>query len=284
MGKRNAWSQALRQCRGRYGDLFAGMLVEVALRLMALAPLLSLLAPKGSSLRWLCLLTPALYLLFILPLRFSMAQAMGDFLKGGRFCSPRLVSLGRYGQKLGQGLKNGLFLLLWALPLGAGLGFAAYMFMGGGGIDALTLVRMIMKAGALIGGSTLEGLLLICAALAALTLPLAYGLCRMSSQRYLWAAGADARALRGGRWQQLGWGLVSLLLLAPFVGVLGYLVFNLALTFVKTFKLPAVMPAVLWAAGAFALLYLPLLPFRRLLTACYTQGRLARAGSQIYAA
>ena len=283
MKTKNTLALTFAQAKGRYGDLLGGTLVLIAIRLIALCPLLTLLYKGDSLLSYGWVLTPVLYLLWVLPLRFSMAEAMNDFLAGGRFCTGKLLSFNRYGRKLGLVVKHAVILLLWALPFIAALGYVGYTVFGSG-TDVFTLIRKIMQVGALVGGTTIEGVLLIAVALIVSALPLLYGICRLSSQRHLWAANVTGKVLRGGRWAQLGWGLVSLLLLLPFIGVLGYLAFDLVKVFISTFKVPALTP-VLWKVGLAALvLYLPLIPLRRLLTACFTLNRAQKGAWRSHAA
>jgi len=113
----NAWQQALKQAKGRYADLLAGSLVQAALRLLALCPLLGLLAPRTSPLKYLAALTPLAIVFVIFPLRASMAEAMADFMAGGKFCTKKLVSFDRYAEKLKNALGHAGLVLLWALPL-----------------------------------------------------------------------------------------------------------------------------------------------------------------------
>ncbi|MBQ8536389.1 MAG: hypothetical protein IJ461_03175 [Clostridia bacterium] len=211
----NAWQQAFKQAKGRYGDLLAGFLLHIAIRLLALCPLMTLLVPSGSGLKYLALLAPILWIMLVWPLRFSMAEAMADFSAGGKLCTPKLVSLDRYGEKLKHSLLHALLALVWALPLLAALAYLYFAFMGGGEMDAFTALRYLGSIGSFIGGSFLEGILLLILGIILLALPMFYSLCRLSANRHLWAMGASVASLNGSRLKQLGLGLINSLLLLP---------------------------------------------------------------------
>ena len=72
------------------------MFMALVMRVVAFAPLCALwVFPAGSQWRWLAVLCPVLLIFFILPLRFSFAQALvqvghGRTLPGGcETCAPK---------------------------------------------------------------------------------------------------------------------------------------------------------------------------------------------------
>lgn len=140
-------------------------------------------------------------------------------------------------------------------------------------------------------GAQMEGLFMVLGVLGIGLLIFLYGVVRNSCNRYIWAAATREernprteirRRMRGRRFRQLLVALVNLVLLAPFVVVLvlyckqafapavDLLSNNLAVKFIKVNELnDLVLPLVL----AFLLLYLPLLPVRRILTATFATAR-----------
>jgi len=267
----NAWQQALKQAKGRYADLLAGSLILIAVRLIALCPLMGLLAPRTSPLRYLAVLTPFAIVLGIFPLRASMAEAMADFMAGGKFCTKKLVSFARYGEKMKNALSHALLVLLWALPLIAALGSLVFAFMGGGEVDAFTALRFVGGIGALIGGSFMEGILLLVLGVILLALPMCYGLCRLSSCRHLWAIGAPMSAMNGARLRQVGLGVVNALLLIPLFALIAWVGKDIVKVFLDTFSLPSMIQYVYIIVIGVAVLYLPLLPLRKLSVACFSK-------------
>lgn len=265
----NAWKEALKQAKGRYGDLVAGFVVHIALRLMALCPLMTLLAPANSGLKYLALLTPALWILLVWPLRFSLAEALEEFMAGGKFCNAKLLSLSNYGLKMKNALSHALIVLMWALPLIAALGYLYFAFVGGGELDAFTALRHLGSIGSFIGGSFIEGVLLLIVAIILLSLPMFYGLCRLSANRHLWAAGADG--FNGSRVQQLCLGLWNTLMLLPFFVAIAWVGWDIINVFLDTFGLPDMTQYIYLLAGAAAVLYLPLMPLRKLSTAVFAK-------------
>ena len=280
------------------------MFVALFLRVLAFAPLCCL--ALESAWKWLWLLCPVLLIFVILPLRFSFAQAMVQD-KGGRFFSfDQALSLSDYTEKLRESLLHALNVLKWGLPLAA-LGVCGYLWYTQ--VDAITLIRSITELGGtasalwckaynLIGGmagwaekvpaaSTLmEGVYVVAGVAALAVLIWVYGAVRNSSTRYVWAIAARSdrvpraerrRRLKGRRFAQLLTAIVNLLLLVPF----GYAVavslkdslsgLSTQLMMVLAGSLPQVdlAAAVVPVVSAFVLLYMPLLPIRRWLTASF---------------
>jgi hypothetical protein len=281
--RNSLWKKTLGRLKGSYSDWMAGMLALVAVRLAALTPLLVLvLCKEGSAWRYLSLLTPVLYLFVVLPLRYSMGEAMDTALKGGRFATPRLVLLDGYGKKLGAVLKQALHLLPWALPLIAGLAVGWYMmyFVE----DGTVVLRMVISLGKIFGEDYgfMEGVYLIVAFFGLLTLVLLYGMMRNGMLRFLWmqsgcnyaaARKEMLRRLKGRRGGQICVAAVQALLLLPVILPAGYLGYRLLRNFVNEMSLDLTQlaePQMLWGLLAvLILMYLPLLPLRKVLQAYF---------------
>lgn len=266
------WKQAVKSISKGFSDWMAGMLVSILVRLIAFSPLLTLLFCKaGDPLRLAVWLTPILYILFVLPLRYSMAEAALQAYQGGTFCTTALVSLKRYGRKLSALISQGIRLLPWALPLSAAVGYGAYLYLGG--VDSLTLMRMLQSLGKSLGGESgfMEGVYLVAAGYSLLFLILLFGMMRNGMFRFVWAemSGANQparqemlRRLRGNRIRQFAIGLIQVVLLIPFTAVEGYLCY----TGLRTGFTPLLAVGMVIAA---VVLYLPLLPIRKILPAMY---------------
>ena len=284
------------------------MFIALFLRLAALSPLVCLFAfPDGSALKWLWLACPVLIVFFILPLRFSFAQAVVQPARKRYFSFDSALGLDHYGEKLSESLLHVLHVVKWGLPLFGMLGVAAYWYSN---VDALTVLKTITSIGegataawygvvnffrGLFGAQALTvpqnnimvGVFVLGGVLLIGVLVWLYGAVRNSATRYLWAVCTldnkdlyteRRRRLRGRRWRQLGVALLNLVLWVPFLGVTGMTladvlsdVSNQLMMAVVQSKMPvldlagAVMPLVL----AFLLLYMPLLPVRRYLTAAF---------------
>ena len=282
------------------------MFIALFLRLAALCPLVCLFAfPSGSPLTWLWLLCPVLAVFLLLPLRFSFAEALVQRPRERYFSFDSALGLSHYGEKLTESLLHVLHVAKWGLPLAAMLGVAYYWYSSvdaltvlktitsigqgatGAGYAVVNFFRGLFDVEALVvpqnnimvGVFVLGGVLLL-----GLFIWL-YGAVRNSATRYIWAVATREnrdlhterrRRLRGRRWRQLGVALLNLLLWTPFLAVVGMVsrdvlsdVSNQLMMAVMQGSLPvlnlagAVMPLTL----AFLLLYMPLLPVRRYLTA-----------------
>ncbi|MBE5793119.1 MAG: hypothetical protein E7323_00360 [Clostridiales bacterium] len=140
-------------------------------------------------------------------------------------------------------------------------------------------------------GSLVEGLYVILIVLGIGLLVFFYGIMRNSCNRYIWVAATREernprteirRRMRGRRLRQLLVGLLNLVLLLPFLVVtwlylkdvfaptIDLISTNMVTKFLKVHELnELVLPLVL----AVLLLYLPLLPVRRILTATFSTAR-----------
>ncbi|MEG0491828.1 MAG: hypothetical protein RR696_01365 [Clostridia bacterium] len=284
------------------------MLLALSLRLIAFAPLVCLFVfPAGSTLRYLALLCPLLLIFVLLPLRYSMAEALVQKPGARRFSFDTALSLSHYGEKLTESLLHALNVIKWGIPLFLMLGYALYCFRE---IDLATLLGAISSIGAnltafwcaianffitLFGsinvlkpaGGIGEGMLVIAAILGIGVAVWIYGAMRNSVNRYCWVLATQhersprvetRRAMRGRRFLQLLAGLLNLVLWMPFVwsvasvlkSVLSGVSMQLMMMLTQH-KLPLIdMTAVLLPLMlAFAFLYLPLLPIRRFVTAAF---------------
>ncbi len=283
--------------------VFMALLVRAA----ALLPLGALfLFGAGSPGRWLALLCPLAIVFFVLPFRFSFAQALVQPAGEHRFLFDTAFGASGYADKLKQSLLHALRVFLWGIPLWLMLGYAYYAYVG---IDMITLMSGLSDLGAgvtavgaavgnfFIGifggtqivpnGGLMEGVYVVCAVMGAGLLVLLWGAMRNGAYRYLWAlavrTGRDPRAearrsLRGRRWAQLGVAAINLALWAPALyvtfstlkGVIGNLsdaVFNLIGG--EQLDLPQMTGAIGPLLFAFFVCYMPLLPVRRILTAAF---------------
>ena len=294
------------------------MFMALVMRVVAFLPLGALLLfPQGSPWRWLAVLCPLLLLLFILPQRFSFAQALVQTERERRFSFDKATSVQGYGAKLGQSLLHALHILLWAIPLGLMLAAGYYFYSK---TDAITLMSSITTLGAnvvnvlysianffigifggtllIANGGLMDGFMTIAVLLALGVLVILWGALRNSSRRYIWALatrmGKDPatearRRLRGHRWAQLGVGLINFILWIPALFVVlttlkGMLsdFSNVLFSFFATKKLnlPELSTAVGPLLFAFFVCYLPLLPVRRILTAFFATRKLRHVAEQ----
>jgi hypothetical protein len=128
----------------------------------------------------------------------------------------------------------------------------------------------------------MEGVYLIVAFFGLLTLVLVYGMVRNGMLRFLWkqAGGNYAAArkemllrLKGCRWGQLGVAVIQSLLLLPVILPSGYMGYRLLRDFVNSMELNLAQlaePQMLWGLLAvLILLYLPLLPLRKVMQAYF---------------
>lgn len=283
------------------------MFIALLLRLAALCPLVCLFVfPQNSALRWLWLACPVLLVFFILPLRFSFAQAVVQPQRQRYFSFDIALGMDHYGEKLTESLLHVLHVVKWGIPFFAMLAVAAYWYSN---VDLMTVLKTITAIGqgatsawyavvnffrGLFGAAALTmpknnmmvGLFVLGAVLLVGALIWLYGAVRNSATRYIWAVCTRdnrelyterRRRLRGRRWRQLGVALINLVLCAPFLTVAGLSLTDVLsdastqLMSIVQGKKPLIdltgvaMPLVL----AFLLLYMPLLPVRRYLTASF---------------
>ena len=133
--------KVLRTVNHNKADIAEGFFILLLLRIIALVPLVALL----TDYKWIAVLTPGLFLFFVLPLRYSAADAYMHFVNGGRFSTVGLVSFEKYSEKLVYTLKLLLHALIFAIPLFLAIGYGLYLF--GGGTDFGSLLTMIQRLG-----------------------------------------------------------------------------------------------------------------------------------------
>lgn len=282
------------------------MLVALVLRVIAFAPLACLvLFDKGQWQQWLWLLCPVMVVFGVLPLRYSFAQAMTA--QPRRFSFDAAFSFSHYGEKLKESLLHALHVIKWGIPLAVLLALGYYWYSEVDylelyqAVDELgnTCAQLIVGAANWLAGlagaeffavtanNFMLGVGAVLAVLGLGVLIWIWGAVRNSAGRYIWAVAARTdrvpraemrRRLQGRRLRQLGVALVNLILWIPFL----YVAANAARTAVSDLstllmmaiaagELPTAELASIAApvAGAFAALYLPLLPLRRWNTAAF---------------
>lgn len=285
------------------------MVLALLMRLVALAPLACLFAfPSDSYWRYLALLCPVLMIFVVLPMRFSLAEALVQKPRQRYFSFDTALGMGLYGEKLGESLLHALNVLKWGIPFVLMLGGCYYCYTR---IDIFTLLAQLGEIGKTVVGiwnsvanffitlfgsiNTLtyqgglgEGIATVGAVLGLGLLLWMYGAARNSSTRYIWVLATRAersprteirRRLAGRRRMQLLVALLNLVLWAPFVWVVAVtfkdvitdLSGKLMLALTQK-KLPAVdlASSVKPLAFAFLCLYFPLLPARRYTCAAFS--------------
>ena len=283
------------------------MLLALLLRIVTFAPLLTLFIPSELPFwPWLSLLCPVLFFFFLLPLRFSFAEALVQTGSPRRFGFDTAFSLRQYFEKLWRGFVHFLSVLKWCLPLGAAAFFAYLQMDQGVNVLLDQLTQLGLWAGNLaagvgtflrnlfgdttpleIHGGWAEGLLALAVVIALLLLIAAIGVMRNSATRYVWAYASqyhrnprseNRRRVKNRRWTQLGFALINLLLWAPFLaglwsflpGLFSDLSSQLMLLIgtqqMDTSFFSQKTGQLLFA---FFVLYLPFLPLRRMITAFF---------------
>lgn len=284
------------------------MFVALLMRLAAFAPLACLFAfPAGSPFRWLALACPLLVIFVILPLRYSFAEALVQRKERG-FSLDMALNMHTYGEKLTESLMHAVHVLKWGLPLAAMLGYAYYWYKDVDALTLLKTVTAIGKGWmnawcatgnfffglfgsanrlAVPANTLMEGVYVVLALVALGALVWLYGAVRNSAARYVWVLATRnehsprtelRRRMRGRRIAQLGVALINLVLWIPFLVVVVYVLKGLMndvtsqlMTALMQQSLPTLnlSAAALPLLAAFVLLYMPLLPVRRMLTAAF---------------
>lgn len=268
-------------------------LIALGLRVLAAAPLFCLFVFEDWK-RLFALLCPLMWLFGILPLRFSFAQAMTQ--NPRHFSFDTAFSFSHYGEKLKESVVHALNVFKWGIPLAAMLSGAAYAYTQ---VDALTIFQSINELGntcvkllsrmGMTGyaNNFMLGVTAVGAVFGLGVLVWIWGAVRNSASRYIWAIAASTdrlpraemrRRLTGRRMAQLGVALINLMLWLPFL----YIAFTavrsalgdastLLMMAITTGEMPTaeLIGAAAPVAGAFAGLYLPLLPLRRWNTAAF---------------
>ena len=270
MKKYGMLREAGRAYGASFGETLKFLVVELCLTLICLAPLLAL---SREGMGWIAAATPLLWIFLMIPARMNAACAMRSALDGGKLGNRELVSFDLYGAKLSCGLKRAGFLLLWGSLLIALI--ASGWSLVSGNTDTFTLLRMIRNN--IGGGDQMTGIRRIGIALAASLMLLTAGCAFHSGARHAFASGR--KDLPRGHHGKivLAW-LAGLLCLLPMLAALGaatarYLpvLRNLNGLLTGAVKIPSMRDTLL-ILGAGALLTLPLLPLRSLISAAAVKG------------
>ena len=265
MKVKNVWKDSFTLYKKNFGPLCLTLLVELVLRGIALCPVLFL---ADNKLAPLALLAIPLYVLIVLPARQNFALALQDMLNGESVFSAQLICPKDYGKKLLRGVKGMLCILLWSLLTIAGVSalYAALM----GLVDFITLMRIFSA----IGGSVVDGILIVAGAVAGSCLLILLGCAVHSGSRHAIALG-NKKLMRGNRLRLTALWFMGCVLVLPFAAVVVYALGDYALSLVrelKNLKLPAFTLSVKQAAlliGGAAVLLFPALPLKNLLPAVY---------------
>ena len=256
---------ALAEYKKNFPQLCLALLVELVLRAIALSPLVFLADKALAPLAYLAI---PLYILIALPARQNYALALQDMMNGGSVFSMQLISTKDYGKKLLRGVKGLVCILLWSLLTIAGVSllYAAVM----GLVDFITLMRIFSA----IGGTVMDGVMIVAAAVAASCLLIVLGCAVHSGARHAVALG-DKKLLKGNRLRLIALWFLGCVLVVPFAAVVVAALGDYALTLIaslKNLQLPAftlnVKQAAMLIGGAVVLL-VPVLPLKNLLPAVY---------------
>lgn len=279
MKLKNVFGEAWRVYRQHWRALMLTLLLGLVLRGIALAPLLFMILPETKPL---ALLSVPLYLLMVLPARQNVALAAQDLLNGESVFSLRLVSAEDYGRKLLRGLISALRLVIWCVPLIAGVIVALWATRGS--IDGFTLLRSIRSIG---GGDSFRGLAIVAAVYVLTLVPPVLGCAFHSGARHAWALGQPSLT-KGRHGKLIGLWLMGLAAFVPFVAAVaipcaGYAqslaaalseFFNTA-----TLNIPSPGTTTVAVAALFVVLALPAIPLRTLLPAVYLRAAKAESGA-----
>ena len=259
--------------RKHFRELMMTLLLEIVLRLIALAPLLFLAAPQT---RLLALLSVPLYIFVVLPARQNVALGVQRLLAGGSLFTMELVSTEQYGRNLTRGLIAALKMLLWSAPLILGLALAQYVrSIDGNTLDALTLMRYIQTLG---GGEFFpRGVGILAAIYLATLIPVLIGCAFHSGDRHAAALGSPSLT-KGRRGALIRLWLGGLVVFLPFAAAAAFPLagFLHALTgaisaFMETFTFafPAIGTTIIALVALIVVLLLPAVPMRALMPAVY---------------
>jgi hypothetical protein len=264
-----AFRKAMRVYSGHFGATAKFLVVELCMTLAAMTPLLFL---SDGSLKYLALLAIPFYLLLVLWARVNAAAAMRDAVDGGSLFGYQLADPSGYGRKLAYGLKRCFLLLIWSIPLIASLVIAWIHFAGDQ--DAFTVLRQIKAFG---GGNLMTGILYLALILVGSLLLLAIGCAFHSGDRHAFVRD-DPKLIRGHHGKIILCWLCGLLSVFPMIiaiaaVVIRYLPVLHELTAIVSgnASMPDTKPSII-ILGVGALLTIPLLPLRSLITAAFVGG------------
>ena len=264
-----AMKNAFRVYSEHFGDTLKFLLVEACFTLAVFAPLLFLVE---DGMKLLALLAVPFYLLLILWARVNAAAAMRDAFGEGRLFSYRLAEPGGYGKKLVFGLKQGLKLLIWAVPMIACLVIAKNHVSGD--LDGFTVMKMIKDFG---GGDLMTGVLYLILIFAVTLLLVVLGCAFHSGNRHAFVRD-NPKLVKGHHGKIVLCWLCSLIALLPLVialiaAIIRYIpvLKNLNAILTNEMSLPSTkVTVIILAVGA--VLTVPLLPLRSLIPAAFVDG------------
>lgn len=261
------WKAACRAWGMHPGDRLRFALIQGVFRLMAWAPLLFLCKP---ALRPLALISLPLMMILLL-FRQNAAASVQAALEGDGMCTPLLLDLSDWKQRLAIAMKQAGLILLWALPCLAATGFLYAAFTGL--TDAFSLIIALRNLG---GGETVRGISLAIWMYLMTFLPLMFGLAYHSWVRHAFVLGqpltGEQKMILGHRWLLIRAQLMGLVTMLPFVIAAFFISRSFVSALVHALKhitSGAVFPqpnvSLLLVGAAYILLYLPLMPLRKLL-------------------
>ena len=265
----DAFRDAYRAYTRHPGDTLKFLVVEGCMTLAAFAPLLFL---TNDGLKPLAALSAVLYVLLVFWARANAAGAMRDALQGGRLFSLRLAEPDNYRGKVGYGLSRALMLAFWGAAMAASLVIAKIHISGD--MDGFTLLRLIKSFG---GGDLVRGVVYLALIFIATVLLLMFGCAFHSGDRHAWAQG-DRKLVKGHHGKIVLCWLCALAPLLPLIIAIAAVIIrylpalaDLTAIVTKEKSLPSTkVTLIILAAGA--LLTVPLLPLRSLITAAYVNG------------
>ena len=266
----DAFKNAFRVYFGNIGASLKFLVVELCFTLAVLAPLLFLTAEGW--MKWLALLSVPMFFGLMLWARVNAAGAMWDSLNGGSLFSMTLADTTAYGKKTAYGVKRFVMLLLWAAPLIACIVIARINMAGE--TDGFTVLRMIKRFG---GGDLMTGMLYLVLILIASILLFAFGCAFHSGDRHAFVR-EDPKLIKGHHGKILLTWLCALVTILPMIVavvllILRYMpVINDPSGFVAgNVDLPETKGSAI-IAGVGAVLTIPFLPLRSLITAAFVDG------------
>ncbi len=285
-----AWRSAWQSWKSQFPGMLLTTMFQLIVRLFALSPLLFLAVghpnwvhyltrPAENLLRngwrFLFLLSPAFYLLLVVPLRQNAAEAMQGALDGAPVFSVKLVSGGAsYAQKLVRGLRTTIFMVLWTVPLFGLITWTAQQFAGdeAGLTDGFTQMRKLTEFG---GGNIERGVIYALLIVLGALLVICIGCAFHSGRRHEWALGGE-RLVPGRRGRvMLAW-LAGLGAFVPFLLVVvpclaSYLAEALRSLKSLSLKLPPVDFRIWLSIAAVPLLFFPAVSLSRMVTAAFVR-------------
>ncbi len=288
---------------GFYVSMFLYTLVALFIRAIAIVPIVvALLMPDNASI---ALLTPALYLLIVLPLRISFADALVQKEGQRAFSWKRAFSFSNYFGKLGHSICHLLRMMLWGIPLYV---FFYLVIDWYNQEDMHALVMGVYELGkestaffngihdffvSLFGGTPaihpdgglMEGLYAVLGIIGVGALIWVYGAVRNSANRYVFISAMRnettfskqaRKQLRGRRLKQCLVGLINVMLVLPVWIVIFSQIKPVVVTIsqslllmIMTNQFPSVDLVAMCVPIVLVLVcyYLPLIPLRRILVA-----------------